>query len=339
MVLSRRAIVIGYVVAFFIPWPMAGYVSGQAVGGASTLTYSGADSLGLAPAMTSQLEQALKSHDYVAAEKLLLPQIEQDPHSAHAAQLLAFLGGVYFLDRDYLHAAVAWKKSEAIAPLQTPVQFSLAMAYVQLGRPDWARGVLDSLAKQNPKDALYPYWLGRLDFAAHSYGDAILHFKNAIGLAPGMAQAYDNLGLCYYHLNQNDLAVQSFTKAIDLDRTRPHPSAWPYLNLAVTLRLLNRPADAEANLQEAILLDPKFAQAHFQMGAVLEEMGQPKAAIGELREAALLEPGYAEPHFVLARIYRKLGQEAAARKEVQTYLSLRAKSGSGVPPVENEPLP
>jgi Tfp pilus assembly protein PilF len=102
---------------------------------------------------------------------------------------------------------------------------------------------------------------------------------------------------------------------------------------------LNRPADAEANLQEAILLDPKFAQAHFQMGAVLEEMGQAKAAISQLREAALLEPGYAEPHFVLARIYRKLGQTAAARKEVQTYLSLHAKSGSGVPPVENEPLP
>ena len=333
-----RAIVVGYVVALLITWLMAGHISGQAVSDTPTLTFSGADSLGLTPAVTAQLQQSLKAQDYVAAERLLLPEIEQDPYSTHAAQLLAFLGGVYFLDRDYFHAAVAWKKSEAIAPLQTPVEFSLAMAYIQLGHSDWARGVLESLANQNPKDALYPYWLGRLDFAAHSYSDAIRHFKDAISLAPGMAQAYDNLGLCQYHLNQNDLAVQSFTKAIDLDRTRPHPSAWPYLNLGVTLRLLNRPTDAEANLQDAIRLDPKFPQAHFQMGAVLDDLGQTKAAINELREAALLDPNYAEPHFVLARIYRKLGQTAAARKEVQTYLHLRGHSDSGVPPAEDKTL-
>jgi len=339
MTSSRLTAMVGCLVAVSIVWQPARSIKGQTVADAPALTYSAADSLGLAPAKTAQLKQALEVRDYIAAEELLLPEIGQGDRSPRAANLLDFIGGVYFLDHDYFHAAVAWKKSEAIAPLQTPVKFSLAMAYVRLGHSDWARGELQFLAKQNPKDALYPYWLGRLDFAGHSYGDATLHFKKAIELAPGMATAYNNLGLCYYHQNQNELSIQSYRRAIDLGRNLPHPSAWPYLNLAIVLRLMNRPAEAETDLQEAILLDPKFAQAHFQMGAVLDDAGHANAAISEFRKAALLDPNYAEPHFALARIYRKLGQDETARKEVQSYLRLRAHSSGGVSPADQEPLP
>ena len=139
-----------------------------------------------------------------------------------------------------------------------------------------------------------------------------------------MSRAYDNLGLCYYHQNQNDLAVQNYQKAIALDRAANDPSAWPYLNLAVTLQLLNRAPEAEADLREAIQIDPNLAQAHFQMGIVLERMNQAQAAIPELQTAARLDTSYAEPHVALARIYHKLGQEATAREEEQAYLHLRA---------------
>lgn len=339
MAVPRRAAMIGSVVAICAAFQSQQSSRSQTPVEAPAPTYSAADALGLSPANSAQLKRALEAHDYVAAEKLLLPAIKQEKHSAHSAQLLDFIGGVYFLDHDYFHAAVAWKKSEAIAPLQTPVKFSLAMAYIGLGHSDWARGVLDSLAQQDQKDALYPYWLGRLDFTDHSFSQAIVHFKQAIALAPAMAPAYDNVGLCYYHLNRNNLAIQDFTKAIDLDRNSAHPSAWPYLNLAITLRFLNRPVEAEANLRTALGLEPHFAQAHFQLGAVLEDTDQLQAAIGEFRQAADLDPNYAEPHFALARLYRKLGENALARKEVQTYLHLRAHSSGGVPPLDGDALP
>jgi len=141
-----------------------------------------------------------------------------------------------------------------------------------------------------------------------------------------MARAYDNLGLCYFYQNQNDLAVENYEKAIELDRGSEHPSAWPYLNLAITQQFLNRLPDAEKNLREAIRLDPGFTKAHFQLGTVLEDLQMPVAALDELKEAARLDPAYPEPHMALARVYHKLGQEASAREEVKTYLSLHPHS-------------
>ena len=242
---------------------------------------SSVESLGLTDTEASQLKKAIDARDYITAERLLLAEIAHDPHSPQAAHRLDYAGSVYFLDHDFLNAAIAWKKSEAIAPLEPSLRFSLAMAYIRIGHSEWARSVLESLVTQNKTEALYPYWLGRLDYDGHEYNRAISHFKQAIALAPGMARAYDNLGLCYYYQNENSLAVDNYKKAIELDRNSPHPSAWPYLNLAITQQFLNQLQEAETNLREAIRLDPKLAPAHFQLGSVLEETGRPNTAIEE----------------------------------------------------------
>lgn len=279
------------------------------------------------PADTAdRLSQALGRRDYLSAEKLLLPEIDRDPHSVRAARLLAFIGVIYFRNQDYPNAVVAWNKSEAITPLGTDLRFSLAMAYIHIGHPDWARPVLESLASENPKDALYPYWLGRLDYDSHLYPEATRRFQQAVELNPQMARAYDNLGLCYYYQNQNDRAVTSYQKAIQLDAASQHPSPWPYLNLAITQQFLNQLPDAEKNLRQAIRLAPDLAKAHFQLGIVLGPLHRLDETLAELREAARLDPSYAEPHMAMARVLQKLGQEAPAREEVQTYLRLHSHS-------------
>jgi tetratricopeptide (TPR) repeat protein len=282
-----------------------------------------ADSLPLDTAAAQALRQAIDGRDYPSAERVLIAEIDKSPHSKGAARLLAFAGSVYFLSQDYLNAAIAWKKSDAISPLDRHLQFSLAMAYMRISRPDWARKQLESLAAQDPTDALYPYWLGRIEYDAQHFNEAIAHFQHAIALDPTMARAYDNLGLCYYRNNWNDQAVVSFKKAIELDKAAPHPSAWPYLNLAITQQFVDQMSDAEANLREALRIDPDFAQAHFQLGCLLETLGRLDAAIVELKEAVRLNAGYPEPHIAMARIYKQLGKKSEAQEEVKIYLRLR----------------
>jgi tetratricopeptide (TPR) repeat protein len=286
-------------------------------------------SLGLTDAQTTALQGAVGSRDYVTAEKLLLSEIDKDPHSERAARLLAYIGSMYFLNADYLNAAIAWKKSDAIAPLTPTLQFALAMAYIRISHPDWARPVLESLAAGNPKEALYPYWLGRLAYDGRDYPGAIKHFQHAIELSPRMARAYDNLGLCYYYQNENDLAIQNYRKAIELDEGAPYPSPWPYLNLAITLQLLGNFDEAENNLHEALRIDPEFKQAHLQLGLVLEQEGRLEAAIAELGKAARLDASYPEPHMAMARVYHRLGREDLARAEVEAYLKLHPPSTPG----------
>jgi tetratricopeptide (TPR) repeat protein len=287
---------------------------------------SAATSLGLPAPRAAELQQAIDVRDYLTAEKILLAEIDHDPHSPSAGRMLALAGTVYFLNHDYLNAAIAWKKSDAITPLDPSLRFSLAMAYIRITHPDWARPVLESLAQQSPGNALFPYWLGRLDYDAHRYSEAIRHFQHAIELNPSMARAYDNLGLCYYYENQNDIAIANYNKAIELDRGSQHPSSWPYLNLAITQQFLGQLSSAEANLHEALRIDPSLAPAHLRLGTVLEELNRLNEAVVELRKAARLNPDYPEPHIILARIYHKLGQEQAAHDEVETYQKLRSKT-------------
>ena len=285
-------------------------------------------SLGLPAPRAAELQQAIDAHNYPTAEKILLAEIDRDPHSASAGHMLAFAGTIYFLNHDYLNAAIAWKKSDAIAPLDPSLRFSLAMTYIRIAHSDWARPELESLAQHSPRNPLFPYWLGRLDYDAHQYDAAIHHFQHAIELAPSMARAYDNLGLCYYYENQNALAIENYNKAIELDRGSQHPSPWPYLNLAITQQFLSQLSSAEANLHEALRLDPSLVPAHFQLGTVLEDLGQLDNAVVELREAARLNPAYPEPHLVLARIYHQLGQKQAARDEAEIYQRLHPHSAT-----------
>lgn len=321
----RRSIFAGCVLVLCIVEPFTVSASDTTLAVQQAETFSQVDALGLPPATASRLKQALDTHDYVTAEKSLLAEINRDPHSPHASQLLQFLGGVYFLDNDAFHAAVAWNKAKAIAPLPPAIRFSLAMAYIRIGHPDWARKALEALATDDAKNALYPYWLGRLDYDADHYDDAILKFQKAIQLAPGMAQAYDNLGLCYYRQRRNQLAIVNFQKAIDLNLKSGHTDAWPYLNLAITERALNQRGEAETHLRQAIRLDPSLAVAHFQLGNVLEDTGRTKEAISEFQAASRLDTAYAEPHYALARIYRKLGDSADSKREVEAYLRLRSQ--------------
>jgi tetratricopeptide (TPR) repeat protein len=289
--------------------------------------------LGLSPEKNSALTHALNSHDYPVAEKLLLDEINLDPHSQRSGRLLSLLGRVYFLDKNYLNAAIAWKKSEAIAPLDPSAKFSLAMVYVEMGHPAWAEPLLQSLAKEDAKQALYPYWLGRLDYQAQHYDAAIAYFQKAISLDPGMARAYDNLGLCYFYQNLNTQALENYAKAIQLEKGSAHPSAWPHLNMAITLKFLGRNEEAEKELREAVRLNPELAQAQYQLGTVLEAEGHLDGAIAAFEEASRLDVNYAEPHYELARIYRKQGKAAAAKAEVDAYLKLHTAAHPSADPL------
>jgi tetratricopeptide (TPR) repeat protein len=283
-------------------------------------------SLDLTPEKVSHLQTAVAAHDYLAAEKLLINEIEPDPHAPRAAPLLAYLGSVYFLNHDYLNAAVAWKKSDAISPLGADLQFSLTMAYIKISHPDWARPVLQSLSARDTRNALYPYWLGRLDYDAQHYPEAIHRFQQAITLDATMGRAYDNLGLCYFYQNQTDLAVKNFNRAIELDRQMLRPSAWPYLNLAVAQQFMGHAQEAEINLRKALQLDPQLAAAHYHLGNLLQQQGQLNAAVQEQLAAVRLDDKYAEPHVALAHIYNQQGRKDAAEEEVKIYRQLHASA-------------
>lgn len=275
---------------------------------------------GIDPERQARIETALRARDYERAEALLLEEVEAHPQSAEA---LRMLGGVLFVRGHPLNAAVAYKKAEALAPLDERSRFTLVMSYLALGRRDWARPELQTLTEASPRNPLYHYWTARLDYDQGQHESAVEGLLRAIDLDPGFVKAWDNLGLNYEALGRFDEAVRSYEEAMRLSRESSTPSPWPALNLGLLLVKLDRLDEAETRLRQSVTADPSFAQARYQLGVLLDKTGRPGEAIPELEEAARLDEGYAEPHFALARLYRRAGQTEKARLALERFQAIK----------------
>jgi len=320
-----RAIIVSVLLTGWLSLPLLA----QQVPGPEALPVLGAPGslaqLQLEPSRSAELESALNSRDYKRAETILLEETERDPKSARAAKLYTLMGHIFFLDGQYLNSAIAWKKAEAIAPLDDQTRFSLAMAYLRLNWRDWGRDELQRLSRGDPQNPLYLYWLAKLDYDARAYTSAISKLRRVIGLDPNMMRAYNNLGLCFDALGQFDEAIQNFSRAIELNRRQEQPSPWPPLNLAVSLISLNRFDEAVARLHEALTYNPKFPQGHYQLGLVLEKEGKFNEAIVPLQQATELDPLYPEPHYTLGRIYQRQGKREEAQEQIEKFKKLRTE--------------
>ena len=270
-----------------------------------------------------ELNEAMGRRDYARAETILVREAEHSPKSVRAAKLLSVAGGVFFLDGKYLNAAIAWKKADAIAPLEERSRFTLSMAYIKLNRRDWARPELEKLVVSVPEKPLYLYWLARLDYDAQSYTTAVARLQKVIEMDPKMMRAYDTLGLCYEYLGKPEEAIKSYNQAVGLNRMQLKPSPWPHVDLALSLIGINRLEDAKKNLDEALRYDANLPQAQYQLGRVLEMQGKFDTALEALTKASELDQQYPDPHLALGRLYHRLGNRQRAESEIARFKQLK----------------
>jgi tetratricopeptide (TPR) repeat protein len=286
------------------------------------------DAAGVTVDRRALIAQALTAGAYEQAQAMLVEEANRNPRSP---QLLRLLGGVLFVRREFLGSAIAFKKAEALAPLDERSRFTLAMSYVVLGRRDWARPELQKLSQSAPRNALYLYWTARLDYDDGKYAAAVDGLLRTISLDPRLVKAHDNLGLCYEALGRNDDAIRSYQEAVRLNREAAG-SPWPPLNLGLLLSRLDRGDEAEPLFRESLRLDPRFPQGHYQLGVALEKTGRVEEAVKELEEAVRLDRSYPEPLYGLARLYRRSGQTDQADRALERFLELKKKKGGAASP-------
>ena len=275
----------------------------------------------LQPAIRVQLEQALRSRDYARAEVLLADEIGRDPKRA---DLLKLLGHVFFLDGKYLNCAVAMKKADALKGLDEAGRFLLAMSYIRLGRREWSRPELLKLEQSRPDKAIYPYWIGRLEYLDQRFQAAVTRYRQALKLDSRFVRGWDNLGLAYEALGHQEEAVHSYEEATRLNRENlAAASFWPPLNLGSLMLKLDRLSEAETYLRESLKYDPKSAKTRYRLALLFEKQGKLEDAVSQLKESAATDSSYPEPHYALNRIYRKQGQLQNAQAALEAFQRLK----------------
>ena len=84
-------------------------------------------------------------------------------------------------------------------------------------------------------------------------------------------------------------------------------------------------AAAVTLLQRALVLDPRAATSHLDLGLALLDGGQAAAAVDRLNTAAALKAPL-DVHRQLAKAYAALGQQDESAKEQATYERLKRES-------------
>lgn len=205
------------------------------------------------------------------------------------------------------------------------------------------------------------------------YQQAIQIFEYGAGKYPKSARMRVGLGIAYYSSGRYDDAVQSLCGAVDLDpkdtkalgfigkmydvspamadevtnRLAGFAKLYPdnaYANYYYALSLRKRSlgpdrsvngSEPERLLTRAIKLDPRFADAHYELGLLYQDEGKPAQAITQYEAAVSIRPNLKQAHYRLGRLYAGRGDRELAEKE---FAIVRSLDASG-PVDEQAPVP
>lgn len=278
----------------------------------------------LTPPERQTLTSAWSQKQFDRVEAVLVGAARTAQPKDRASALCALLGVLEFSGGRMLRAVPAFRQADDLNPLDDRDRFTLAMALIALDDASAARVELARLNELHPKQGLYLYWLGRLDYDQRLYEAAIEKFKRVIDVEPDLARGYDNLGLSYDMMGQTEEARTAFSKAVELNRKLAAPSPWPPDNLGYFQLRQEQFDAAEKSLREALKYDPGFATAHYHLARVLEKTSRDDEAVREYQAAAGKDPNFALPLYSLGTLYRRRGQEADAAAAFAEYRKRRA---------------
>lgn len=173
--------------------------------------------------------------------------------------------------------------------------------------------------------------LGLARLRQQHYLDAAASYERASELAPESPEVQLGLIVSLWASGQIDQALQTARSGIEafptdatlrlqLGRMRLEQAEWG--DPAAT-------GLAAARLDEALALDPKLAEAHYEQGRLALRLGNFEEALANLQTATGLAPRNRNAHYLLARCLRRLGRDSEAAQAMQVFADLADEEETG----------
>ncbi len=167
---------------------------------------------------------------------------------------------------------------------------------------------------RKPTDKLSAYkWFSKAcDYDNHvaTYDQALFSYQKALEIDPRYADAYNNLGVLYYKKGRYGEAIEELKKAIEI--TPDYPGA----------RFMEK---SISELEREVEKRPDDIRAHWELAFRYQKRGYPGLATLEFREVIRINPRIAEAHYQLGRYYLSIGQEEKTIIEYEEALALKSK--------------
>jgi len=244
--------------------------------------------LAIAPAAARAQDLAEKSHQakalmdagkFVEAASLYRDLVRAVPNNPG---LITNLGLALDMSGDKAGAVREYQAALKLDRDQFPALVLLGGAYLDLGQPADAVGILERALKVQPGDLDAQESLGEALLASGRLGEAVRRFQALSDADPKNSKVWYGLGVCY-----EGLAQQSFD---ELAKVAPGSAYW--LDLVAESRLQNKQDySAFYFYHQALAKMPQMRGVHAALAAVYQDAGHADwAAVEEQKERALPAP-------------------------------------------------
>jgi protein O-mannosyl-transferase len=204
-----------------------------------------------------------------------------------------------------LDEAIA-EEQEAIRinPAFAEARNNLGKALIDRGRATEALPHLEEAVRLLPDYIAAHNNLGLALAAVRRPAEAVREFREALRLNPGFAPAQTNLGTALASQGQLDDAIAAFREALRLQPDAPQVRQ--NLARALAERgqqhlSQNRVDDAIRDLNAALEFQPPFAaEVHYELGVAYAKLGRTADAIAQLQKALQIDPSHVEARQALA---------------------------------------
>jgi len=229
-------------------------------------------------------------------------------------------GDVYYLMGNSDAALANFNRAIELDPDNTDVYQRRGNVHRSLDELDAALADFDKAIELDPDDAAAYYDRGLVHFEQDDLDAAIADFSEGITLESELSALYDDQGTERRSLSNLDettyrLHVQWGFSGLTLEEA--------YYTRGSCLGIQGKLSKAIADFNEAIRLNPNYAEVYSNRGAVRYQQGKLVSALADFNKAIELDRDYAETYWRRGVALQRFSEPDEALADFRTYLELR----------------
>jgi tetratricopeptide (TPR) repeat protein len=219
--------------------------------------------------------------------------------------------GLFFIAAYAMQKLIEKNKSQAMVVKSVFYGYVFILAVLSFQRTKiWLNsGTLwtDCVSKYPTADVAYDN-LGVYYRSIKQNDKALENYNKVLAINPNYALTYNNRGNIYFETGQDELALADYNKAIELDSS----GVKRYTNRALIFLRRQEYAKAEKDFEKALQLDSNFYMIYFNRGIYYDVVNQSEKAIADLMRYLQYKPEDDGIVNTVGVSYQKLSQHQKA---------------------------
>ncbi|MGB8536119.1 MAG: tetratricopeptide repeat protein [Acidobacteriaceae bacterium] len=238
------------------------------------------------------------------------------PAADSSPEAQALLGDVEEKLGDFKSAGQHYLNAARLAPTEAN-EYAVGVEFLRHWTFPPAVAQFEGGVKRFPGSRRMRLALGIAYFGNHNYDKAIPVFAALLAAEPDSAAFADLLGrTCTVASEGVDPRCEPLIAFAEKHPKDAKAATYAAIHILHQPKSPDQQERARQLLVSATAADPNFAEAHYEMGLLLEMQEKWPQSIMHLERAVKLRPDYSAAHYRLALAYRRVGQKDKAQEEI-----------------------